>query len=66
MGLKPRMQITERVDGQPTQATCTACPDVTFHAGPKIGTDEDGQLKLQLLFDHHFLTVHGKEEPNRQ
>jgi hypothetical protein len=46
MGLKPRMQITERIDGQLTQASCTTCPHVAFHAGLTIGTDEDGQLRI--------------------
>jgi hypothetical protein len=63
---KPRMQITERINGIPVQATCTSCPETTFYAGAKSGdTAEESERTLKDLFDHHFRTVH-EEKPSRQ
>ena len=62
---KPRMQITERINGIPVQATCTSCPETTFYTGAKSGdTAEENERTLKDLFDHHFRTVH-EEKPSR-
>jgi hypothetical protein len=63
---KPTMQVTERINGIPVQATCSSCHNTTFHAGSKIGgTAEENERTLKALFDHHFETIHLKEDASQ-
>ena len=59
---KPELRITERVGDVPTQGTCSACPDTTFHTGSKITTVKKHEQALKRLFQHHFETVHHRED----
>jgi len=62
---KPRMLITERIQGIPAEATCRSCPETIFRTGEDIvETAEEGERTLKDLFDHHFRTVH-EEKPSK-
>lgn len=63
---KPTMQITERVGGIPVAATCSSCPGTRFRVGGEIDEHvRDSESVLQVLFDHHFRTVHLRENTDK-
>ena len=38
---RAELRVIEYVGGIPVAGTCTACPDVVFHTGSKLGRAED-------------------------
>jgi len=55
---KPQLLITQKIGKVPVRAICSACPDVIFDTGAKLGKSEDHQRKLEKLFSEHFKKAH--------
>lgn len=61
---KPTIRVTKWLRDIPSEATCTACPDISFR---EQGTShrpgrEEYQRSLQMQFDAHSLATHPHDE----
>ena len=61
---KPTIRVTRWLTDIPVEATCTACPSVSFKAqgSSHRPNREEYQRSLQLQFDVHCKSEHDQQE----
>ena len=58
---KPQLRVTANAGNVPVRGICSACPNVVFDTGARVGKREDHERKLNELFAEHFKKNHGRE-----
>ena len=62
---KPFIRVTKWLSDIPVEATCTACPAISFKAKATSHRPnrEEYQKSLQAQFDAHCATTHDTKQP---
>jgi hypothetical protein len=60
---KPTIRVTKWLSDIPVEATCTACPTISFRAQGESHRPnrEEYQMSLQSQFDAHLKAEHSRE-----
>ena len=62
---KPQLLITAKIRNVPVRGICSACPDIVFDTGSKVGKRKEHERKLNALFSQHLKEKHARENDGR-